>query len=192
MTFPSAVTPASLSAAQLGGIYNCTITNWSQVGGQNQPIKPYLPQSTSGTRKFFLGAIGVTSPGPCVNTLNNTLNENDATAIAASAGAQQNLTIAPFSIAQFLSDSRKISPDLRAGFTLKKIDNKAPTVTTKKQAVLNAGFSASFLRLVYNVTSNTAPSSLTSIFSTGGFVCSQKALILKWGFGTIGSCGVKS
>jgi ABC-type phosphate transport system substrate-binding protein len=193
VTFPSAVTPANLTTAQLTGIYNCTITDWGQVGGTaGKPILPYLPQSTSGTRKFFLGAIGVTSPGPCVNTLNNTLNENDGGAIAASAGANKNLVVAPFSVAQYLSDSRHLSPDIRGGFVLKKINGKAPTVKAKNQVVLNAGFTPAFVRLVYNVTSNSAPATVTNLFKTGGFVCSQRALILKWGFGAINNCGVKS
>jgi ABC-type phosphate transport system substrate-binding protein len=191
VTFPGGPTPASLTTLQLQGIYNCTITNWNQVGGGSGNILPYLPQSTSGTRKFFLGAIGVTSPGPCVYTVNNTLNENDGGAIAASAGANKNLVVAPFSVAQFLSDSRHLSPDIRAGFVLKKINGTSPTVKTKKQLVLNAGFTPAFVRLVYNVTSNTR-SDLAPIFGTGGFVCSQRALILKWGFGAINNCGVKS
>lgn len=192
VTFSGGPAPASLSATQLQGIYNCTITDWSQVGGGSGAILPYLPQSTSGTRKFFLGAIGVTTPGPCVNTLNNTLNENDGNAIAASAGANKTRAIAPFSVAQFLSDSRHLSPDIRGGAVLKKIDGKSPTVKTKKQLVLNAGFAPAFVRLVYNVTSNTAPASVTNLFKAGGFVCSQRALILKWGFGAIKNCGVKS
>jgi ABC-type phosphate transport system substrate-binding protein len=192
VSFPGGPTPANLTTAQLQGIYNCTITDWSQVGGKAGTILPYLPQSTSGTRKFFLGAIGVTSPGPCVNTLNNTLNENDGNAIAASAGANKNRAIAPFSVAQFLSDSRHLSPDIRGGAVLKKINGKAPTVKAKKQVVLNAGFSSSFVRLVYNVTSASAPATVTNLFKTGGFVCSQRALILKWGFGAINNCGVKS
>jgi ABC-type phosphate transport system substrate-binding protein len=188
VTFAGGPTPATLTTAQIQGIYNCTITNWNQVGGKTGNILPYLPQSTSGTRKFFLGAIGVTSPGPCVNTLNNTLNENDGNAIAASAGANKNLVIAPFSVAQWLSDSKHLSPDIRGGAVLRKINGTAPT----SLGVLNAKFTPAFVRLVYNVTSSTAPATVTNLFKTGGFVCSQGALIRKWGFGTIKNCGVKS
>ena len=48
-----------LSTAQLTQIYNCTLTS---VGGVS--ISPVLPQSASGTRKFFLAAIGVTNRAP--------------------------------------------------------------------------------------------------------------------------------
>jgi len=71
--------PASLTPAQLAAIYTCTDTNWSQVGGGSQAIVPFLPQAGSGTLSFFLAAIGVTTPGPCVSNVNNTLEENEGT-----------------------------------------------------------------------------------------------------------------
>jgi phosphate transport system substrate-binding protein len=69
--------PASLTPTQLNQIYTCDVTNWNQVGGGNQAIVPFLPQSGSGTLSFFLAAIGVTTPGPCVSNVNNTLEENE-------------------------------------------------------------------------------------------------------------------
>jgi len=50
---PSSKAPAKLTLAQLQGIYNCTYTDWSQVGGSAGPIQRYLPPTTSGTRQFF-------------------------------------------------------------------------------------------------------------------------------------------
>ena len=69
--------PATLTTAQLAAIYNCTDTNWSQVGGKNAPIHAFIPQSGSGTRSFFLGAIGIATPGSCVSDDNGTLQENE-------------------------------------------------------------------------------------------------------------------
>src|SRR5215469_8985804 len=69
--------PASLTPSQLNQIYTCSVTNWNQVGGGNQAIAPFLPQSGSGTLSFFLAAIGVTTPGPCVSDNGNTLEENE-------------------------------------------------------------------------------------------------------------------
>lgn len=46
--------PSTLTRAQLAAIYDCTITNWDQVGGQTGDIQRYLPQAGSGTRSFFL------------------------------------------------------------------------------------------------------------------------------------------
>jgi hypothetical protein len=62
--------PATLSATQLNKIYSANTghcLSWKSVGGTNTAaIVPALPQSSSGTRSFFLAAIGVTTPGTCV------------------------------------------------------------------------------------------------------------------------------
>jgi ABC-type phosphate transport system substrate-binding protein len=72
----------TLSIAQLTGIYNCTVTNWNQVGGTAGVIKPLIPQLGSGTRTFFLGQIGLTDTtiGSCVTAV----EENDPEAIDSS------------------------------------------------------------------------------------------------------------
>ena len=72
----------SLSVAQLKGIYQCTTTDWSAVGGTAGTILPLIPQVGSGTRSYFLGQIGVTEAnlGACVKTV----EENDPEAIDAS------------------------------------------------------------------------------------------------------------
>ena len=76
--------PASLTLTQLKNIYLCTVTNWSKVGGANAPIHAFLPQTSSGTRAFFLTALGggVTpiTPGSCVSNSSNTLIENEGVA----------------------------------------------------------------------------------------------------------------
>ncbi|CAM8642643.1 PstS ABC-type phosphate transport system, periplasmic component [Acidimicrobiia bacterium] len=46
--------PSSLTPTQLAQIYQCTFTDWSQVGGTAGPIQRYLPPSGSGTRDYFL------------------------------------------------------------------------------------------------------------------------------------------
>jgi ABC-type phosphate transport system substrate-binding protein len=62
-------TPKSLTAAQLNKIYSANTghcLNWKDVGGTSTAaIEPALPQTSSGTRSFFLAAIGVTTPGTC-------------------------------------------------------------------------------------------------------------------------------
>jgi ABC-type phosphate transport system substrate-binding protein len=60
-------TPKSLTAAQLFAIYECKDTTWKSVGGTGTgTIVPALPQSSSGTRSFFLTAIGSPVLGSCV------------------------------------------------------------------------------------------------------------------------------
>src|SRR5262249_13704271 len=49
--------PASLSIDEVRKIYNCTFTNWNQVGGANAAIHRYIPQSGSGTRSFFISTV---------------------------------------------------------------------------------------------------------------------------------------
>jgi ABC-type phosphate transport system substrate-binding protein len=81
--------PANLTTQDLVNIYECTDTNWDQVGGQNAPIEAFLPQTSSGTRTFFLTALGggttPITPGSCVSDLptaqdpGGTLEENEGT-----------------------------------------------------------------------------------------------------------------
>jgi len=53
--------PAALTQAQLQGIYHCTYTDWSQVGGSPGPIQRILPPDGSGVLVDFLTAdLGVT------------------------------------------------------------------------------------------------------------------------------------
>jgi phosphate transport system substrate-binding protein len=44
----SAAAPQNLTLAQLRGIYNCTFTNWNQVGGTNQAIRRYYRRPVRG------------------------------------------------------------------------------------------------------------------------------------------------
>jgi ABC-type phosphate transport system substrate-binding protein len=79
--------PSSLTLTQIKNIYLCKITNWSKVGGKSGTIKPFLPQTASGTRSFFLTALGggttPITPGPCVSDgataqfPNGTIQENE-------------------------------------------------------------------------------------------------------------------
>src|SRR5262249_32807333 len=89
--------PANLTTAQLASIYTCTVTNWNQVGGKTGAINAQLPQTSSGTRAFFLKAIGVATPGSCVNS---TAEENE--------GINPVLkgpnTIFPYSIGKFIAE----------------------------------------------------------------------------------------
>jgi ABC-type phosphate transport system substrate-binding protein len=73
--------PASLTLTQLKDIYLCKITNWAKVGGKNATIEPFVPQSSSGTTAFWLTALGggktPLSPGPCVSSDGNQLQDNE-------------------------------------------------------------------------------------------------------------------
>lgn len=118
-----------LTQTQIQGIYkNCTITNWSQVGGRNLPIQIYTPQAGSGTRSQFETFVTTTDSTTCIiaagqpNTHYASVDENQNTSILAS----DKLTfIFPFSYAIYLTEVNDAG-----GYRLSKIDGVAPTSAT--------------------------------------------------------------
>lgn len=107
----------SLTRAVLRGIYDGTLTNWSQVGGANAPIVAYLPPIGSDTQLTFVNVILGFDPATKPVTIKR-FPENDATSIPAAdrAGA-----IVPFSIASWIGQGNGLSPDKRAGFVLNRL-----------------------------------------------------------------------
>jgi ABC-type phosphate transport system substrate-binding protein len=95
--------PAELTLAELKAIYLCQDTKWTQVGGTSTAtIHPYLPQTSSGTRAFFLTALGggtPITPGSCVSDDNNTLIENEGVAPV----LNDVNGIFPYSVADFIA-----------------------------------------------------------------------------------------
>lgn len=91
--------PASLTLAQLRDIYLCKITNWAKVGGHPGPIKPFLPQTSSGTRAYWLTALGLVKPGKCVSDAGNTLQDNQGI----SPVLDSREAIVPYSVADYLA-----------------------------------------------------------------------------------------
>jgi ABC-type phosphate transport system substrate-binding protein len=165
--------PASLTPAQLNAIYTCTDTNWDQVGGKNQAIVPFLPQSGSGTLSFWLAAIGVTTPGPCVSNDNNTLEENEGVnPVLNNPG-----TIYLFSVGDWIAQREHSAkclnttctgnssgvvcdhtPDFNQFFcnesgtmTLREISGVAPLVGKSPNQTINPKFPSTFDRILYNV-----------------------------------------
>ena len=101
--------PASLTLTQLKNIYLCKTTNWSAVGGKNAKIKAFLPQTASGTRAFFLTALGggttPITPGSCVSDgattafPDGTIQQNEAQDPVLNSAA----AIFPYSVADYLT-----------------------------------------------------------------------------------------
>lgn len=115
--------PAILTRQQITDIYDCNITDWSQLpGGQTGPIQRYFPQPGSGTRSFFDTDILVgkaSSYGPpsgisgCPDPV--LVEENEATQVAA---ADLDKAILPYSAAVWSYHAQNsINPtvDLRNG-----------------------------------------------------------------------------
>ena len=87
---------ANLTPAQLKQVFDGTLTTIDGVA-----VHPRLPQSGSGTRNFFLPAIGYpagTKVAPAVTDVGNATAENDATVLAAG-------DIIPFSVASWIAQS---------------------------------------------------------------------------------------
>lgn len=89
---------ASLTPAQLKQIFDGTLTSVDGVA-----ITPRLPQAGSGTRNFWLSALGysgTTAPG--VSDTGNTTAENDASVLA-------NGQIIPFSVANWVAQANGLT-----------------------------------------------------------------------------------
>lgn len=81
-------------------VYTDTATSKTRI------LQPVLPQSSSGTRKFFLAAISVSSIGSWVT---QGVDENDATALASDG------ELVPFSAAQWISQKNGIAASTFGG-----------------------------------------------------------------------------
>ena len=211
--------PSNLTTAQLAKIYTCTVTNWNQVGGKNAPINAQLPQTSSGTRAFFLKAIGVATPGSCVNS---TAEENE--------GVNPVLkgpnVIFPYSIGKYIAEKfhsakcinaactgspachptatqNKFGCDTHGHMVLRNINGTKPTTGTGTKTVINSHFSANYIRTVFVVvrwakTADNIPAYLDKFFASAtrhGWVCSNKtahADLINYGFLPTPFCGTGS
>lgn len=169
--------PKALTTAQLTAVYTCETTTLNGVA-----LTPLLPQAGSGTRSFFLGALGLTEDtfGSCVD---DTVQEHNGEELD-SAG-----DIAPYSIAQYIAQGNQPGDVVdRRGFSvLGSVDGVQPTLAN---GTLNTAFP--FNRDVYNVvpTAKLTDATIDATFvGTDSEVCSQSAVIQEYGFGTVTNCG---
>lgn len=108
--------PTNLTLAQLQGIYNCTFTDWSQVGGQPGPIQRYVPQTGSGTYQFFISDLITFDPalfsGPSCPAVIYA-QENSGELIAAN--GDQETAIVGYSAGNWVAQARGTAPEQRSG-----------------------------------------------------------------------------
>lgn len=170
-----------LTTLQLKDIFECTVSDWSEVGGQAGDIHVYLPAASAATLTFFLQAIGT--------NLNN-VNAGCA-GLPTVFATQQNdgrtmngdpQGIAPYAVTKWAAQVNEPIGinDYRGGAHIGLVNTTtAPTTTTTlggvKYEVLNPAFttgtSASFGRIFFNTVRNNAPDSLKAIFASDGFLC---------------------
>jgi hypothetical protein len=191
---------ANLTTAQLKSIYESSTASPVTIG--TTVVKPLIPQDQSGTRKFFLSAIGATlgtGPTSTYNGVANTLPENNATVLT------QVGQIVPFSAGNWIAQSNGAAPStILAGTTvaLGSPNGVAPYSGSGTALVPNATFYASSLgRETYlvvetaRITSGNAkydavlaglvnPSNTGSLtdFSSASFKTRAGAVKLKFGF----------
>lgn len=173
-----------LTTAQLKDIFECTVTDWSEVGGQAGPIHVYLPPSSAATLTFFLQAIGT-----------SLTNVNAGCAGLPTVFSQQQndgrtmngdpMGIAPYAVTKWAAQSNEAPgiSDFRGGTHIGTVNTTTSPITTQTlnnvtYEVLNPEFttgdSASFGRLFYNVVRNDAPQELKDVFKAGGFLCQHQ------------------
>ncbi|MGW3073702.1 MULTISPECIES: PstS family phosphate ABC transporter substrate-binding protein [unclassified Kitasatospora] len=183
--------PANLTTANLKDIYTCTVTKWNQINASlpNATIKPFLPQTGSGTRSFFLTAIngGVTAltPGACVNS---SVQENQGSdALLNDVNA-----VVPYSVAHYIGQvyfGKGSGADVQGPLTIRNIDGVVggPVDTTNK--VINSNYADTLYgRVVYNVfrkddwapaVDTTRAATLRGIFGDGGWFCTNGTADIK-------------
>ncbi|MFJ2779354.1 MULTISPECIES: substrate-binding domain-containing protein [unclassified Kitasatospora] len=182
--------PANLTTAQLKGIYECTTTDWHALVPSvpaGTTIKPYLPQANSGTRAFFLTAIGNPILGGCVTT---GPQENEGTDAAFTDPA----SLVPYSVAHYIGQvygGHSSGSDAPGSLTIRNADGNVPLTATN---TLSPAFaSTAYGRVVYNVVrqgdwtaTDAHGAALRAIFgpaSGNGWICKNGTNIIKnYGF----------
>ena len=188
--------PANLTTANLKGIYDGTYLTWGAVPGYTgaaplATIKPYLPQTSSGTRSFFLKAIGVTTVGANVVT---GPEENEGT----NAALNDPNVIFPYSVGHYIGQvygGHSSGTDAAGVLGLRNINGLAPLTAGH---TINPTFANPvYGRTLYNVVrdaewtaATVKGTALRNIFGTSGWICTNGAAdITSYGFLTIGGCG---
>ncbi|WP_217572101.1 Ig-like domain repeat protein [Streptomyces sp. GbtcB7] len=170
----------TLTVDQLHDIYTSGDTRLKVLKGQT--LHAVLPQAGSGTRKFFLAAIGLTET--TVSSEIPTVQENQGNAALTEDGA-----LVPFSVGSWIAQNNGIAPDysktaVAAGAHLASVQLPGDTGATSPVTTVNGKLTpvggyfenATFGRDVYNVVPSRAidPSSvffdkaLYDVFVTSG------------------------
>lgn len=179
--------PAGLTSDDLKKIFNGDVTTYVGADTASHDYHPMLPQTGSGSRKFFLSALGLTE-NDFTKAL-PTFQENKGDQIDAQG------EIAPFSAAAYIAQKNKVIDDTVTATAVKlgSVDSVDPI---KGDGTLNSTFPLA--RNVYNVVSTArlsgtsdADKLLQSVFAgKDSKICTETAVITNYGFGLLGdACG---
>lgn len=166
--------PRDLSLNDVKSIFRCEVPEY----------QPYIPQSGSGTRSYWLAQMGITETQvlntyTCIKDVKNgsIIQEHDGRVLTKSN------EIAPFSIANYVAQGAGVQTDLRGIADLGNMDAKSS---------LNPTTTSTLKRDIYNVipTSKLAVAPWSTVFVGGSsLVCTNTETIIKYGFGLNASCG---
>ncbi len=192
-----ALSPAPFT---LRNIYRGTVTSYTDGDFSTVTIRPLLPQQGSGTRSFWIGALGMTettiTAGGVATDLGNTVEEHDGTFVT------QPGDLVPYSVAQFIQQgNHAVLPstvvERRGTIALGNVGSVKPYLPKAGGGIqLNTAFPIN--RLVYNVVStprltgaSAADLALQAAFAgSTSSVCSATSTITQYGFAPIGAlCG---
>ncbi len=126
----------NLTTAQLKSLYQ---TGTHVIGSTT--VTPLIPQATSGTRKFFLSAIGVSTDATCgmSTCTTSTLPENDASVLTPG-------TVIPFSAANWIAQANTVAQNTiptSGAVKLGAPDSVAPFTGTAPSLVPSSTFYSS-------------------------------------------------
>lgn len=184
--------PRNLTTVQLERIYKCLDTEVDGV-----PVTPLLIQSGSGTRSFWLSAVGITEAEiaagdyPCLQSLGNTVQEHDGTVLA-----DHNEYLLPFSVAQHIAQGN--NGTVVDGVTVKVLDRRGPSVLgsvdgiAPKTAEGTLNTELPYRRDVYNVvpTADLGVPVIDEVFTgDDSAICARSKVIQAYGFGLSEFCG---
>jgi len=208
--------PRQLSLADLKAMYACTYPGFedsSAAPGWQSTYKALLPQSGSGTRAFFyntvLGYADSTLSGDPADVRGCVSDETDRSGRGGTPSIQEHRTnvldnnsIVPVSIAQYISQTTGTSPSFVGKGVLGSAVNDSgsvvsyPVTLNTSYGIVAQGVNPQNMlatRDVYNVvpTNKLSDSLIDQVFTgSDSLLCAQSSVILKYGFGTLGSaCG---
>jgi ABC-type phosphate transport system substrate-binding protein len=176
-THPSSPAPTNLTLAQLQGIFNCTFTNWNQVGGTAGQIQRYFPQSGSGTRAFVVsdllgGQDPVNFQGPnCPAVIPTQENSGELIAL----NGDQTTAVVPYSAGNWIAQANDVvNPDQRAGQQLFNLNGSdfvvgsgtnnrpGPAVVEENVRLVDPTPGVPGIRFIFNVVDTESPSYVTA------------------------------
>lgn len=199
----------SLTTSQLNAAY-ASASNTTIPGGNSDVIVPRLPQNGSGTRTFWLTAIGNPTLGAAANGAATTLPENNGNVLAPSS---DEIWIIPFSVASYVAQANGVAAaNTTAGITLGSPNGVAPTTgTAPNVAGVSAFYNGSYGRTTYivvpwaRITPTEAaydaglaaalnPSSTTSLtyWGASNLPSTSKAVKIKFGFQEPANAGYRA